>query len=162
MDLDLLSPALQWLFPTGFVGTAIGWFLDRRLHRARALKETHEAYKSMYDDLAKEVQDLARQIIILRNDNIRLKGTLSELQEAVQLAFGCRHFRSCPILARMPQLKPSERDAAAIDPDLADPRPDDLRCEHPPAGAAAEPHGTARDQQADAGTDRLDAAAAAD
>ena len=158
MDLEILSTAMQWLFPCGFAGTAIGWLIDRRLHRARALKETHEAYKSMYDDLAKEVQDLARQIIKLRNDNIHLKGALSDLQEAVQLAFDCRHFRSCPILARMPQLTRNDRNTPT---DLAgdeDPRPADLRSGHTPAGGGAMEDDTARHCERQPRADRLDAA----
>lgn len=157
MDLEILSTAMQWLFPCGFAGTAIGWLIDRRLHRARALKETHEAYKSMYDDLAKEVQDLARQIIKLRNDNIHLKGALSDLQEAVQLAFDCRHFRSCPILARMPQLKRNDRNTPTDRLDDEDPRPDDLRSGHPPAGNGTMEDYTPRRGECQPGADRLDA-----
>ncbi len=135
MDLEILSTAMQWLFPCGFAGTAIGWLIDRRLHRARAQKETHDVYKAMYDDLAKEVQDLARQMIKLRNDNIHLKGALSDLQEALQLAFDCHYFRSCPILRRMPQL---QRNADHVG----------TQCEnHPDAGQPAD----AEDAPDDAG-----------
>lgn len=162
MDLELLNTMMQWLFPCGFAGTAIGWFVDRRLHRARALKETHEAYKSMYDDLAKEVQDLARQVIKLRNENILLKGTLSDLQEAVQLAFDCRHFRSCPILARMPQLKRNDKITTADDLDDEDPRPAELRSSHPPAGVGTVEDGAAQCRAREPGADRLDAADTAD
>ena len=149
MDPSLFQEIAQWLFPSGFALTAIGWMVDRRLHRARASKETHEAYKSMYDDLARSFESLSQQIIKLQTDNIQLKGTLTEIQEvqmrslarqivtlrhdnerlnnslseikkAVQLAFDCRYFRSCPILARLPNLAPAHDHARPHHADAPD------------------------------------------
>ena len=49
--METILQILQWAIPSG-LGTAIGWFWNRRVNQAKAKKEIHDTFKQMYEDVS--------------------------------------------------------------------------------------------------------------
>lgn len=67
---------LQWLLPTGGIGTLLGWLVSSRLRRMREEKEEHESYRLMYHEAMDDFNQL-------RNEKRQLEREIAELKEDV-------------------------------------------------------------------------------
>jgi len=81
---------LQWLIPSGGLGAAIAWLASRSVRKARTVKEVHDAYKTMYEDVQKS-------LIEIRHENEKLYKAIHKLERAVNRATLCGYWDTCPV-----------------------------------------------------------------
>lgn len=81
------------LFPAGLgaaIGTALGWFFNRRLSKARNSGDVDAAYMD-------NIQNLRSDLMSSINENRKLYRTIARLDRTVARATACRHWNDCPI-----------------------------------------------------------------
>lgn len=81
------------LFPAGLgaaIGTAIGWFFNRRLSKARNGGDVDAAYMD-------NIQNLRSDLLNSINENRKLYRAVARLDRTVARATTCRHWADCPI-----------------------------------------------------------------
>lgn len=81
------------LFPAGLgaaIGTAIGWFFNRRLSKARNGGDVDAAYMD-------NIQNLRSDLLNSINENRKLYRAIARLDRTVARATTCRHWNDCPI-----------------------------------------------------------------
>ena len=91
--MDILS-ILQWLVPSGALGGVVVWLTNRTIRQTRTIKEAHDTYKVMYNDVTEtliKVQDEQKQT------NIELNKAIQQLNRTLQRAMRCRYYHQCPI-----------------------------------------------------------------
>lgn len=91
--MDVLTTIVSWLTPT-VLGTAIAWLVNTKLRRTREVKEHHDAYQEMYDDVSEE-------LINMRNENEKLYKAIRRLERAISMASGCDYWDHCPICDKL-------------------------------------------------------------
>ncbi len=75
---------LTFCLPSGFIGAALSWFINRRRNKANELKSVEFAYRSLYLSLKSEVAALNNEVLLLK----------AQMRSATQ----CKHFNdSCPL-----------------------------------------------------------------
>ena len=87
---DTLLTILQWLIPAGGLGTVIAWLFSCRIRRAKADKDIHDTYKSMYEDVQLTLKEI-------RDENSKLHKAVSRLERAILRASLCRYYDDCPV-----------------------------------------------------------------
>lgn len=90
MTTELITQILQWLLPSGFIGSLWVWLRHKENRKVLAAKERSDAYKEMYDNLSGTLIDL-------QNENIKLYKAVRELNRTIQKASTCKHYADCPI-----------------------------------------------------------------
>lgn len=90
MTTELITQILQWLIPSGFVGSFWVWLRHKENRKVLAAKERNDAYKEMYDNLSGTLIDL-------QNENLKLYKAVRELNRTIQTASTCKHYADCPI-----------------------------------------------------------------
>lgn len=91
--MDSLMQLLGSLFPAGLgaaIGTAIGWFFNRRLSKARNGGDVDAAYMD-------NIQNLRSDLLNSINENRKLYRAVARLDRTVVRATSCRHWTDCPI-----------------------------------------------------------------
>lgn len=81
------------LFPAGLgaaIGTALGWFFNRRLSKARNSGDVDAAYMD-------NIQNLRSDLMSSINENRKLYRAIARLDRTVARATACRHWNDCPI-----------------------------------------------------------------
>lgn len=105
--METILQILQWAIPSG-LGTAIGWFWNRRVNQAKAKKEIHDTFKQMYEDVSST-------LLALQNENKELHATINDLQEkdaltrrainrlsrAIEAIPLCNYHSQCPVLGEL-------------------------------------------------------------
>lgn len=94
MTTELITQILQWLLPSGFVGSLWVWLRHKENRKVLAAKERSDAYKEMYDNLSGTLIDL-------QNENIKLYKAVRELNRTIQKASTCKHYADCPIRSEL-------------------------------------------------------------
>lgn len=59
---DIIMNILQWAIPSGGIGAAIAWIANRKVKAAEQAKQVHDTYKSMYEDVSRELLNLQRKV----------------------------------------------------------------------------------------------------
>ena len=90
MDWNTVREILEWIVPVGGFGSIAGWFINRTERELKRIRNSHDAYKAMYEDLNQTVKDDI-------NEKQELRKTLSSLQRAINKVFSCRYFPDCPV-----------------------------------------------------------------
>ncbi len=90
MTTELITQILQWLIPSGFIGSFWVWLRHKENRKVLAAKERSDAYKEMYDNLSGTLIDL-------QNENLKLYKAVRELNRTIQTASTCKHYADCPI-----------------------------------------------------------------
>lgn len=90
MTTELITQILQWLLPSGFIGSLWVWLRHRENRKVLAAKERNDTYKEMYDNLSDTIIDL-------QNENIKLYKAVRELNSTIQRASTCKYYVDCPI-----------------------------------------------------------------
>lgn len=91
--MDFLMQILGSLFPAGLgaaIGTAIGWFFNRRLSKARNGGDVDAAYMD-------NIQNLRSDLLNSINENRKLYRAVARLDRTLARATACRHWDDCPI-----------------------------------------------------------------
>ena len=79
------------LFPAGLgaaIGTALGWFFNRRLSKARNSGDVDAAYMD-------NIQNLRSDLMSSINENRKLYRAIARLDRTVARATACRHWNDC-------------------------------------------------------------------
>lgn len=105
----------QLLVTSGLLGGGVGWLVNRTLRKARTAKEIHDTYKAMYEDLSGTLKDL-------RNDNEKLYGRISLLENIVHRAATCRYWLHCPLRSELSHTKKYGREPYGNLPVVGQPR----------------------------------------
>jgi hypothetical protein len=90
MDWNIVLEILKWLVPIGGFGSVAKWFMNRTERELKRIRDSHDAYKAMYEDLQTTVKEDI-------NEKQKLRKTIASLQRAVNKVFSCRHFPDCPV-----------------------------------------------------------------
>jgi hypothetical protein len=90
MEWSTIMEILQWILPIGGFGSIAGWFINRTERELKRIRDSHDAYKAMYEDLQTTVKEDI-------NEKQKLRKTIAGLQRAVNKVFSCRHFPDCPV-----------------------------------------------------------------
>ncbi len=106
--METILQILQWSIPSGGLGAAITWFVNRRLNQTRTKKEIHDTFKQMYEDVSAlllEVQNKNDELTVKVNEKtenetrlIRAVNRLSRAMEAIPL---CDYHAQCPVLGEL-------------------------------------------------------------
>lgn len=107
-DMETILGILQWAIPTGGIGVAIGWLVNRKVNNAKAKKEIHDTFKQMYEDvsatllkLQKENEKLNENVQELRDENSRIRRALNRLSKAIEAIPLCDYHIQCPVLSEL-------------------------------------------------------------
>lgn len=99
-----LTEILQWVIPSGGIGAALSWFLNRSMRNAESAKAVHDAYKAMYEDVSLLAKDLSEQneetnkkLDELMSENRKLCRTVNRLSRAIEAIDYCPHHAACPV-----------------------------------------------------------------
>ena len=113
--METILQILEWIIPAGGVGTAIGWFWNRKVSQAKSKKEVHDTFKQMYEDVSKALLSLQKKYDELSekfNESkesearfIRAANRLSRAIEAIPL---CDYHSQCPVLVELQDDKNGE------------------------------------------------------
>lgn len=87
---ELLIKLLEWIIPLGGLGSIVAWFSNRTKRRIEEIKETHDAYKAMYEDLKTTLKDELQEKKLFR-------ATVAKLERAIAKMAGCRLYPNCPV-----------------------------------------------------------------
>lgn len=121
--MDTLMQILGSLFPAGLgaaIGTAIGWFFNRRLSKARNGGDIDAAYMD-------NIQNLRSDLLNSINENRKLYRAIARLDRTVARATTCRHWNDCPVRHELqksgqdddrpsPERQPAKRKTIRSDP----------------------------------------------
>lgn len=106
--METILQILQWAIPSGGIGTAIGWFWNRRVSQARSTKEVHDTFKQMYEDvsvLLPKIQntnhELNEKINELQERETRLTRALNRMSRAIEAIPLCDYHSQCPVLSEL-------------------------------------------------------------
>lgn len=105
---DTIMNILQWAIPSGGIGAAIAWIANRKVKAAEQAKKIHDTYKSMYEDISRELLDNqkkldesakenARAIEELNRENQRTRNALNRLSRAIEAIQLCPYRGNCPV-----------------------------------------------------------------
>ena len=75
---------------SGTLCSIAGWWLNRKLRRAKSAKEMQDVYKTMYENLEST-------ILKFQDENRKLYRAVARLEKAVTRATTCPHYADCPI-----------------------------------------------------------------
>lgn len=106
--METILQILQWAIPSGGIGAAISWFVNRKVNQAKSKKEIHDTFKKMYED----VSDL---LLKIQNENEELHATVNDLLEkdaltrralnrlsrAIEAIPLCEYHAQCPVLGEL-------------------------------------------------------------
>lgn len=84
---------LGYIFPAGLgtaLGATFGWFLNRRLSKARQGSDIDAAYLD-------NINMLRDELIKIQDENRKLYRAIARLDRTVAKATSCRHWDNCPI-----------------------------------------------------------------
>lgn len=90
MSWDIIQSILQWLIPVGGFGSVVGWFINRTDRELKRIRDSHDAYKTMYEDLCETVKEDI-------NEKKKLRTMVGRLERALSKIYGCRHYPNCPV-----------------------------------------------------------------
>lgn len=90
MSWNIILDILQWLIPVGGFGSVVGWFVRRTERELKLIKDSHDAYKVMYEDLCETVKEDI-------NEKKKLRTMVGRLERALSKIYGCRHYPNCPV-----------------------------------------------------------------
>jgi hypothetical protein len=88
--MEWLSNILEWLIPSGALGTIAIWLTSKTVRAVRTTKEVHDTYKDMYDDIRSTLIDL-------QNENEKLYRAVARLERVLARAYTCRYYGTCPM-----------------------------------------------------------------
>ena len=101
---DIILQFLTWAIPSGGIGAAIAWFINRKAHNAEAAKTVHDTYKKMYEDVSsllmdtrKKYEETYEKIEELSQENARTRSALNRLSRAVEAIQLCPYRSECPV-----------------------------------------------------------------
>ena len=105
---DIIMNILQWAIPSGGIGAAIAWIANRKVKAAESAKQVHDTYKSMYEDISRELlnaqkkvdestRENAKAIEELNRENARTRYALNRLSRAIEAIQLCPHRSTCPV-----------------------------------------------------------------
>lgn len=125
--VDTIFQILTWAIPSGGVGAAIAWMANRKVKAAESAKQVHDTYKSMYEDISRELlttqkkvdestRENAKAIDELNKENARTRYALNRLSRAIEAIQLCPHRAACPVSG---ELQNSEDDDPAEPTDTA-------------------------------------------
>lgn len=106
--METILQILQWAIPSGGIGAAITWIVNRKANQAKSKKEIHDTFKKMYED----VSDL---LLKMQNENEELHATVNDLLEkdaltrralnrlsrAIEAIPLCEYHAQCPVLCEL-------------------------------------------------------------
>lgn len=52
---ETIMEIIQWAIPSGGIGAAIAWIMNRKAAAAKEAKSVHDTYKLMYEDVSREL-----------------------------------------------------------------------------------------------------------
>ena len=101
---DIILQFLTWAIPSGGIGAAIVWFLNRKAHKAEIAKTVHDTYKKMYEDVSQllietreKYEETYEKIEELSQENARTRTALNRLSRAVEAIQLCPYRSECPV-----------------------------------------------------------------
>lgn len=113
-----LTEILQWVIPSGGIGAALSWFLNRSMRNAESAKAVHDAYKAMYEDVSVLAKDLSeqneettRKLDELMSEHGKLRRSLNRLSRAIEAIDYCPHHAACPVSLELQLTAEDEGDA---------------------------------------------------
>lgn len=102
---DFILQLLNWGFPSGCIGVAIGWFFNRKAHNAEAAKKVHDIYKQMYDDVSAKLLEMQKENGKLQElvekaweESSELRRAVNRLTRALSRAKSCLYSDDCPVI----------------------------------------------------------------
>ena len=116
MMADTILQYLMWAIPTGGIGYAIAWIAGRKSRRTKEIKELHDTYKVMYEDVSKallenqkkynetndKIARLQEVAMDLNTENGRLHKAVNRLNRAIEAIQRCPYSAECPVLDELP------------------------------------------------------------
>lgn len=93
--MDSIIEILKYCLPSGFIASLLTWLVNRKLYKARSVKEEHDIYKVMYENL----QDT---ILTLQENYNDLNIKFSQVIRTLGKTPSCRYYTSCPIRDELP------------------------------------------------------------
>lgn len=93
---ETLTNILQWLIPSGALGTVVVWLTNKTIRNLRTVKEIHDTYKVMYEDLHNTMLEI-------QGDNKKLQRAVGRLERAVSKVSSCRYYPNCPVNIELQQ-----------------------------------------------------------
>lgn len=101
---DTILQFLQWAIPSGGIGAAIAWIVNRRVRTAENKKKVEDTYKQMYDMVSTELIELQKKsndnydkMEQLRLEHDKTRRALNRLSRAIEAIQLCPHRAACPV-----------------------------------------------------------------
>lgn len=85
-----ITEVLQWLLPTGGVLGLIWWYYTKMGKDLQALRDSHDTYKAMYQDVSETLKDEV-------SEKRKLRLVLARLEKALSKMSQCKYIDDCPV-----------------------------------------------------------------
>jgi len=92
MEKTMILEVLKWLTPIGglIISSIATWFINRAGRELKLIRDSHDAYKTMYEDVKETLNEEIEEKRALRK-------ALAKFERALSKVFGCRHYPNCPV-----------------------------------------------------------------
>lgn len=90
MELNIILDVVKWLIPVGGFGSVVAWFINRAGRELKLIRESHDTYKAMYEDVRRTLNEEIEEKRALRK-------ALAKFDRALSKIFSCRHYPKCPV-----------------------------------------------------------------
>ena len=110
--METILQILEWIVPAGGVGTAAGWFWNRKVSQAKSKKEVHDTFRQMYEDvsvallsLQKKYDELSERFNESKDNEARFIRAANRLSRAIEAIPLCAYHSQCPVLVELQDVK---------------------------------------------------------
>ena len=90
MEQQIIIDILKWLLPTGGFGSVVLWLFNRTNRELKLIKESHDVYKVMYEDIKQTLEDEIEE-------KRQLRKALGRFERAISKVFKCKYYPNCPV-----------------------------------------------------------------
>jgi hypothetical protein len=108
MAWEQLFSIVQWLLPSGVATTVFAWYANRTNRHIQEIKDSHDTYKMMYEDVKKTLIDEINEKKLLRRSIGRLEKAIGGIQK-------CSHADDCPVDRELRKLEADKDDSGNPD-----------------------------------------------
>ena len=96
----IIIEIVKWALPIGGLGSVVAWLFNRTFTELRLIKESHDTFKGMYEDVKQTMLDEIEE-------KKQLRKSIGRFERAINKMFVCKHYAHCPVNAELKKSKES-------------------------------------------------------
>lgn len=97
----MIVEIVKWVIPIGGLGSVVAWLFNRTFSELRLIKESHDTFKVMYEDVKQALIDETEE-------KKQLRKVICRFERAINKMFACKHYAHCPVNEELKLTKEAE------------------------------------------------------